>query len=69
MLVNNTKGIPVLYPYNRQKENIRKICYKRKNTYKNRGRVVKLGIDKCLCRNCNNTLSGAAARTGNGKKK
>ena len=63
------KGIPVLYPYSRQEEDIRKICYKMKNTYKNTGRVVKLGIGKCLWRNCNKTLSGAAARTGRVKKR
>ena len=63
------KGIPVLYPYSRQEENIRKICYKMKNTYKNRGRVVKLGIGKGLCRKCSNSMSGAAARTGTEKKR
>ena len=40
-----------------------------KNTYKNMGRVVKLEIGGCLWRNCSNTLSGAAARTGRGKKR
>ena len=64
MLGNNMKEIPVLYPYSKQEENIRKICYKMKNTYKNRGRVVKLGICKGLCR-----MSGAAARTGTEKKR